>query len=137
MARHGTDAWTLRTRVLHFLYLFSIYYPHNIFIITNHHRIIISKNSPAIAYVLSNLSEVSVVKYCTHDLQAVSGDIGCTVKQYAAYAVFVAQAACCMLCHIILLHRHQAADDASLLCEIFRRRILSQPVLPLRPASPL
>ena len=77
---------TLRTRVLHFLYLFPIYYLHNIFIITNHHRIIISKNSPAKAYVLSNLSEVSSVKYCTHDLQAVSGNIGCTVKKYAACA---------------------------------------------------
>ena len=53
MARHGTDAWTLRTRVLHFLYLFPINYLHNIFIITNHHRIIISKNSPATASVLS------------------------------------------------------------------------------------
>lgn len=45
-----------------YIYSLFIYYPHNIFIITNHHRIIISKNSPAIAYVLSNLSEVSVVE---------------------------------------------------------------------------
>ena len=56
--------WTLRTRVLHFLYLFSIYYPHNILIITNHHRIIIPKISHTIVNVLSNVSEVSAVEDC-------------------------------------------------------------------------
>ena len=128
---------TLRTRALHFLYLFPIYYLHNILIITNHHRIIIPKISYTIANVLSNLSEVSGVKYCTHDLQAVSGNIGCTVKKYAACAVSRAQAACCMLCHIILWFQHPAAEAASLRCGIFRPPSLSQPVLLPRPASPL
>ena len=55
---------TLRTRVLHFLYLFPIYYLHNIFIITNHHRIIIPKISHTIVNVLSDVSEVSAIEAC-------------------------------------------------------------------------
>lgn len=56
MARHGTDASdTSDTCFALFIFIFipHLYYQHNIFIITNHHRIIISKNSLVIAYVLS------------------------------------------------------------------------------------
>ena len=128
---------TLRTRVLHFLYLFPIYYLHNILIITNHHRIIISKNSPATAYVPSNLSEVSGVGDCTHDLRPVSGSIGDTVKKYAACAVSGAQAACCALLRIILLPRHPAAEVFSLLYGIFRSHsLLSQSVPSPCPVCP-
>ena len=129
---------TSDTSLALFIFIPNLYYPHNIFIITNHHRIIISKISPAIANVLSNLSEVSGVKYCTHDLQAVSGDSRLYGEKYAVCAVFVAQAACRVLSCIILLPQHPAAEAFSLLRGIFRSHsLLSQPVLTLCPASPL
>ena len=63
MARHGTDASdTSDTCFALFIFIPYLYYPHNIFIITNHHRIIIPKISYTIANVLSNLSDVSGVE---------------------------------------------------------------------------
>lgn len=67
MARHGTDASdTSDTCFALFIFIFipHLYYQHNIFIITNHHRIIIPKISHTIVNVLSNVSEVSAVEDC-------------------------------------------------------------------------
>ena len=83
MARHSTDASdTSDTCFTLFIFIFipHLYYQHNIFIITNHHRIIFPKISYTIANVLSNLSDVSGVDDCIPELRSVFGTNWCTVK---------------------------------------------------------
>ncbi len=137
MARHGTDASdTSDTCFALSIFIPYLCYLHNILSLLSSHYYV--KNFLYNSKCPVHVSEVSSVEDCTHDLRAVSGDSRLYGEKICGLRRVQAQAACHVLSRTILLPRHPEAEVFSLLRGIFRHHsLLSQSVLPLRPASPL